>query len=216
MGQNAEIGSLQKRIGVEVIVKDEKGNVQEDVIFEDVLDTTELEWYIGVAEQHEEYSPIGDKNGNYSNEAKKDLHDARLSAQNVFETESSIELETQKIIDEAAAELKKAIGKFEQSVVRVNRTVLYNKWQEAERIVNRIIADNSKNQYSAEVFQQLEVLVEEAEELYDVNAVSQTELDSKVAALQKALDDLKASQVDQGEDDPFTEGTVSFKIMGRI
>ena len=155
--------------------------------FEDVLDTTELEWYIGVAEQHEEYSPIGDKNGNYSNEAKKDLHDARVFAQNVFETESSIQLETQKIIDEAAAELKKAIGKFEQSVVRVNRTELYNKWQEAERIVNRIIADNSKNQYSAEVFQQLEVLVEEAEELYDVNAVSQTELDSKIRRFKRLL-----------------------------
>ena len=64
------------------------------------------------------------------------------------------------------------------------------------------------------MLQQLEVLIEEAEELHETYAVSQAELDSKEAALEKTIEDLKASQVDKGEDDPFTEATVSFKIMG--
>ena len=80
--------TFQKRIGVEVIVKDENGNVQEDVIFEDVLDTTELQWNIGLADQHYNYSPTGDRNGSYSNEAKQELNDAMASAQNVLEIES--------------------------------------------------------------------------------------------------------------------------------
>lgn len=214
LGDNAEVGTIQKRIGTEVSVVDQNGNEKKDVQFKEVLDTTQLTWDIGVAEDLDNHAVTGDKNGNYSLEDKQKLEDAINKAKTVRDTMTSVDQQTQDAIDAATADLENSINTFKQSAVHVDRTALYNKWTEAEKIVHLIAADNIENQYSTELYDHLVALVEQAKQLYETYEVSQDQLNSEVASIQEAMDQLEASRNTTGGDNPYTQGAASIKITG--
>lgn len=210
LGDNANISKLEKRIGVSVTITDENGNVREDMHFEEVLDTSELEWNLAIAAEYYQHAIVGDKNGNYSEEAKAILEAAIDKANNVFASNTSINLETQGKIDSASLELKSSITSFINSVVKVNRVVLHTTWKEAERFVKLIEVEYSPGQYSEELFNRLVVIIKAVKELYGKYEVSQAEINQKVADIISVMDALKASM----NDSPPAKGTVSFRIIG--
>ncbi|OLS38934.1 hypothetical protein BTR22_04630 [Alkalihalophilus pseudofirmus] len=208
-----------KRIGVEVIAKDSSGNVVDNIEFNVILDTAELERLIERAENISQNAEVGTDEGEFSQEAVDALESAIDAAEKILDENKEVDVKTQELIDNASLDLQDALHMFRSSIVRVDRFDLYQKIGRAQRLSNRVTPGDEPGQYPADLFADLLEHIEEAQELYDTYGISQEMIDDEIAKLSEFIATFVAARIvaedeEPGTEDPLVDGQVTFLISG--
>jgi len=204
--------TIQTRIGVTVEVRNEAGDILPNVIIHEVLDKSELEWMIQAGEDFTTNVETDGFNGHYPLEAVETLKSAIVIGKKVRADNTEVNELTQAIIDEAASTLYSEIEQFKQTKIVVQRSGLYEKWKEAERMVDRIELSETESKYSSETLLELKSLITEAQVLYETYHVTQQEVDTLKDSIFNSTEELKSSYM--GEGNPFEESIITITIKG--
>ncbi|WP_071392802.1 S-layer homology domain-containing protein [Bacillus tuaregi] len=209
-GDNAHIEKAVKRVGVTVVA--EEGHPIE---FTEILDNFELQRLLLTAENLREKAAIGDKEGNVTQEALDQLKSAMDQAQKIYDENTSVDEETQDMIDSEVSRLQASITEFRNNIVHVDRKELEYEWHRAQRLANQVTIGTQPGQYPAEDFQALQALIAEAEEMHEGYGYSQQEIDEKTAELQRFITYFLTTKVEDGKgEDSIIDGSITFTLQG--
>lgn len=214
---------IKTRHGVTVTVNDSQGKVMTDnFTVKEVLDDSEITWYLSVAQNYLDHSKFGDQHGEYSKAAKdslvKAMDDAEKElqeAQKQYEEDQSKTESLQVKIDNATLKIEKSIDALKSSRVYVNLSDLYLSLDKARIAIHSVSQENLIEQFSKAEVTTLQKLVKDTENLlFGLNNYTQATIDNQTQQLDAQVEMVKDSWKGDEELNPFNLETVSLQILG--
>ncbi|MBB6635805.1 S-layer homology domain-containing protein [Cohnella thailandensis] len=156
-----------------------------------VVNTSTLEAAVEEAQSLFDAAVEGSGNGQYPEEAKRELHTAILAAWAVLDSRES----TQAQVNAAVSNLEQAVALFESKRVVVDLTALTNAAHEAQAEHDAAVEGEANGQYTAGAKAALQASIDKAAALLDDPGATQAEVDEAVTILQEALTAFHAKKV---------------------
>lgn len=215
---------INKRHGVIVTVNNSQGKeITDNFTVKEVLDDSEITWYLGVAQNYLKHSNFGDQHGAYSVSAKnnlvttlKEVKEELIEAQEEYKDANSDTKSLQQKIDKATVKLEKSIEDLKSSRVYVILSDLYASLDKANLALYTVTQDKQQNQFSREEVEKLKEIVKGTENLlYGSANYTKETIDNQTVLLDTQVETVKESWVGNVDENPFNVATVSLQIIGK-
>ncbi|MBU8905936.1 S-layer homology domain-containing protein [Desertibacillus haloalkaliphilus] len=230
LADGVEIDQPEKRTGVEVTVEDQGDAVaalqvvsilsSDDTLeFEEVVDTFDLDRYIGVAENFLEAADIGDQDGQFPEwvheELQGKLAEAKENRENVIVEAEDVEAEQEKV-DGFTINIRKALDDFSDERIFVDTASFRSHLRAMEQLLARTAIGDTYGHVPEDAYNEFEAAVERARNAL-ASGLSKEDKPVEEEALHQAEEDFRDAYVELpffSRDSYTVEGEMTFEVQG--